>query len=61
MIECVFTCSCYEPPFYERVTVKANNFDEGWDKAKKKAARKHKAKVKDVAITSTHWKEIKEE
>lgn len=60
MIRCEFTCSCYEPPFYEKVIVKADNFDEGWDKAKRKAARKHKAKVKDVAITSSHWTEIEE-
>lgn len=60
MVRCEFTCSCYEPPFYEKVIVKANNFDDGWDKAKKKVARKYKAKVKDVAITSAYWEEITE-
>ena len=57
MVRCEFTCSCYEPPFYEKITVKANSFDEGWDKAKKKAARKHGAKVRDVEITSSFYVE----
>ena len=59
MVKAEFTCSCYEPPFYEKVSVKAETLDEAWDKAKKKAAGKHKAKVKDVAITSSYWTEEK--
>jgi len=43
--------------FREEVKVKADNFDEAWDKAKKKAARKHHAKVTDIAITSSYWVE----
>ncbi len=58
MVKCKFTVSCYEPPFYESIEVKAETFDEGWDKAIKKAARKHKAKVADISITSSYWEEI---
>ena len=52
MVRCQFTCSCYDPPFREKVIIEADSFDEAWEKAKKKSARKHKAKVKDVEITS---------
>jgi hypothetical protein len=58
MVKAEFTCSCYEPPFREKVTVKANSFNEAWDKAIKKAARKYKAKAKDVSITSSYWENI---
>ena len=61
MVNAEFTCSCYEPPFIVRVKVKANSFDEAWNKAIKKAARKHKAKGKYVAITSSCWTEVKGE
>lgn len=59
MVKAEFTCNCYDPMFRELVSVKAKDFDEAWDKAKAKAARKHKAKKQDVAITSSYWTEIK--
>ena len=58
MIKAELTCSCYEPPFIETVSIKAEDLDEAWDKAKKKSARKHKAKVADICITACHWENI---
>ncbi len=55
MVNARFTCNCYDPPFREEVSVKAKTFDEAWDKAKAKAARKHKAKKDDISITASYW------
>ena len=59
MIKAKFTCSCYDPPFYESFQVKAEDFDEAWDKAKKKAAKKYNAHIEDVAITSSYWEQLR--
>lgn len=58
MVRCKFMCNCYDPPFREEVTVRAETFDEGWEKAKKKAAKKYNANRNDVAITSSYWEVI---
>lgn len=53
MVKAKFTCNCYEPMFREDVTVTADTFDDAWNKAKERVAKKYKAKVEDVAITAS--------
>lgn len=61
MIKATFTCNCYEPEFREDITVTAETFDEAWDLAKKKMARKHKAKLFNIRITASHCVNEEEE
>jgi hypothetical protein len=60
MVKGTFTCSLYIGKIREVVTVKGKDFDDIWEKAKKKVARKYKVKTSDIDITSSYWEEIKE-
>ena len=60
MVKGTFTCSFYIGKIREVVTVKGKDFDDIWEKAKKKVARKYKVKTSDIDITSSFWEEIKE-
>lgn len=60
MVKGTFTCSHYIGKIREVVTVKGKDFDDIWEKAKKKVARKYKVKTSDIDITSSYWEEIKE-
>lgn len=59
MYQYFMTCNCYDPLFREEIEVKAETIDDAWYKAKKKAARKYKAKVDDISITSTRRENVK--
>lgn len=60
MVKGTFTCSHYIEPIREVVTVKGKDFDDIWEKAKRKVARKYKVKASEIDITSSHWEEIEE-
>jgi len=49
----VLTCNCYEPAFREDIDIWAENLEDAFQKAKLKAAKKHRAKIRDIAITAT--------
>lgn len=55
MVKATFTCNCYEPMFREDISVEAEDFDSAWDKAKAKAAKKHRTKKADIHITASHF------
>ena len=58
MVKGTFTCSHYIENIREVVTVKGKDFDDIWEKAKRKVARKYKVKASDIDITSSCWEEI---
>lgn len=58
MVQGKFTCSCYNPKFREVITVKGTGFNDIWEKAKRKAAKKYKIKASEVDITSSYYYEI---
>lgn len=60
MVKGTFTCSHYIKPIRETVIVKGKDFDDIWEKAKRKVARKYKVKASEIDITASHWEEIKE-
>lgn len=51
-MEYTFTCNCYEPPVREDIRVFADSFNDAWEKAKAKFARKHKINKQDIYITA---------